>query len=254
MKLFTDHADKSDAALRDLLAAELNLAITGGPLTLAADALSVGGRASVNGESSAIVANRLAVDDRFGRLFERANAGDERPASDITVVDVVLEQELRGDFVRECENLMLFDQVYDSIIANPRFHRRRSQVDAGPIAGLVAAVDRGLVDASVEEPSATMPKRPARDCVSSFSIGTTASRQRLVRAVSFGTWKNGRRTLRRMFRIRCSLSLRSCSRNCSDPICTPRRTSAVTTVASRRATSAAARTSGIASFRPIETC
>ena len=118
MKLFTDHADKSDAALRDLLAAELNLAITGGPLTLAADALSVDGRASVNGESSAIVANRLAVDDRFGRLFERANAGDERPASDVTVVDVVLEQELRGDFVRECENLMLFDQVYDSIIAN----------------------------------------------------------------------------------------------------------------------------------------
>ncbi len=119
MKLFSESADMSDAALREQLAAELNLAITDGPLALAPGTLSADCRASVNGESSSIVANRLAIDDRFGRLFERANAGvGARPLAEVTVMDAVLQQDLRRDFVHECENLLLFDQVYDNIVAN----------------------------------------------------------------------------------------------------------------------------------------
>ena len=118
MKLFADNADKSDAALREQLAAELNLAITEGPMALERGGLSAAGQAAVDGESSSIIANRLAIDDRFGQLFEKAQAGDERAAADMTVVDVVLHEDLRTDFVHECENLLLFDQVYDYIVAN----------------------------------------------------------------------------------------------------------------------------------------
>ena len=118
MKLFADNADKSDAALREQLAAELNLAITEGPMALERGGLSADGRASVSGESSSIVANRLAIDDRFGQLLESAEVHGERSAADMTVVDVMLQEDLREDFVRECENLLLFDQVYDYIVAN----------------------------------------------------------------------------------------------------------------------------------------
>ena len=123
MKLLTGSAvnttDKSDAALREQLAAELNLAITEGPMALQHGALSADGRASVNGESSSIVANRLAIEDRFGRLLDKANPSNgDRPLTDVTVVDVVLQEELRQDFVKECENLLLFDRVYDYIVAN----------------------------------------------------------------------------------------------------------------------------------------
>ena len=120
MKLLaSSNADKSDTALREQLAGELNLAITEGPMALERGALSADGRASVNGESSSIVANRLAIEDRFGRLLEKASAGNgERPLADVTVVDVVLQEELRQDFVKECENLLLFDRVYDFIVAN----------------------------------------------------------------------------------------------------------------------------------------
>jgi len=121
MKLFADNADKSEAFLREQLAAELNMAITEGPLCDNArlrDALSPTAQAFVNGESSAIVGNRRIIDDRFGSVLARAEAGAERSASELTVVDVVLHEELRSDFAKECENLALFDRVYDHVVAN----------------------------------------------------------------------------------------------------------------------------------------
>ena len=36
----------------------------------------------------------------------------------MTILDVLLDEELRHDFLRECENLLLFDSVYDQVIAN----------------------------------------------------------------------------------------------------------------------------------------
>ncbi|MCE2497388.1 MAG: hypothetical protein J4F31_12580, partial [Flavobacteriales bacterium] len=38
--------------------------------------------------------------------------------ADMTVLDIVLHDELRDDFAKECENLLLFDAVYDHIVAN----------------------------------------------------------------------------------------------------------------------------------------
>ncbi len=125
MKLFADNADKSDAFLREQLAAELNMAITEAPLVpdLAAEGLlSPSARAAVNGESSAVVANRLVVEDRLGATVAKVDAEGRAVApADMTIIDVVLQEELRADFALECENLLLFDQVYDHIIANLDF-------------------------------------------------------------------------------------------------------------------------------------
>ena len=121
MKLFSDTADKSEAYLREQLASQLNMAITEGPLAepKLGSALSTAARKAVNGESSTIVANRLILDDRLGFGGERTEAEGASPVlAEMTVVDVVLQQELRDDFARECENLLLFDQVYDHLMAN----------------------------------------------------------------------------------------------------------------------------------------
>ena len=121
MKLFSGMADKPEAFLREQLAAELNMAITDGPLcadTKIHGALSANARAFVNGASSAIVANRRVIEDRFGPLFTETVRATSTAPSDMTVMDVVLEEDLREDFALECENLLLFDQVYDHIVAN----------------------------------------------------------------------------------------------------------------------------------------
>ena len=125
MKLFADNADRPEALLREQLATELNMAITDAPLAserTIAEALSPAAQAAVNGQASTLVANRAVFEDRFGSLLSQAEAGgaaaDDAPAGEDTVMDVVLHEDLRADFVSECECLLLFDQVYDHIVAN----------------------------------------------------------------------------------------------------------------------------------------
>ena len=121
MKLFAVSADKSHAYLREQLATELNMAITEAPLQAdlrSENALSPAARRAVNGQHSTIVANRLIIEDRFRTGFQQPVAGSEPALADLTVVDVVLQEELRADFAKECENLLLFDRVYDHIVAN----------------------------------------------------------------------------------------------------------------------------------------
>ena len=121
MKLFGDVGDKSDAYLREQLATELNVAMTEGALARdlrSETALSPSTRQAVNGQSSTIVANRLIIEDRFPTAFEHVHTGGEPALADMTVLDIVLHDELRDDFAKECENLLLFDAVYDHIVAN----------------------------------------------------------------------------------------------------------------------------------------
>ena len=122
MKLFAANVDKSDAFLREQLAAELNMALTETPLCAdveVAGALSPDVRTSVNGEASTIVANRMVFDDRFGAfLASESEADGQRALAEMTVLDVVLEEDLREDFAAECQNLLLFDSIYDYIVAN----------------------------------------------------------------------------------------------------------------------------------------
>ena len=123
MKLFAAGQELSETFLREQLAAELNMAITEAPLgndLVIEGALTPDARASVNGESSTVIANRMVIDDRFGVHFARAEetGGDPPELAEMTVVDVVLREDLRADFVQECENLLLFDKIYDHIVGN----------------------------------------------------------------------------------------------------------------------------------------
>ncbi len=98
--------EKSDVFLAKQLTAELNLAITG-PAILGA----IG--------QSDIHANRGLLHLRFPTHVKPTEVlGKPVALSDMTVLDVLLDDELRGEFMRECENLLLFDSVYDQIIAN----------------------------------------------------------------------------------------------------------------------------------------
>lgn len=98
--------DKSDAFLAKQLTAELNLAITGEPM------------AGAIGQSD-IHANRGLLHLRFPTFVKPIEStGKPVALSDMTVLDVLLDDELRADFIKECENLLLFDSVYDQIIAN----------------------------------------------------------------------------------------------------------------------------------------
>ncbi len=101
-------AEKSDVFVAKQLTAELNLAITGESF-FGAGAIGM----------SPIAANRAALAQRFPQQIEPAEgAGKPVALADMTVLDVLLDEELRADFIRECENLLLFDSVYDQIIAN----------------------------------------------------------------------------------------------------------------------------------------
>ena len=108
-KLITDLAEageKSDQYLQTQLTVELNLAITGPAL-------------DGSGSEKALAANRALLARTFaGHLRPAAEVRPPVAFSDMTVLDVLVEDDLRADFIRECENLLLFDSVYDQIIAN----------------------------------------------------------------------------------------------------------------------------------------
>ncbi|MEZ5558270.1 MAG: biotin carboxylase N-terminal domain-containing protein [Pseudomonadales bacterium] len=112
--------EKSEVYLSTQLTNELNLVITGEQLAGALGA-DVGPAASAlrAAGASTLAVNRAVLQDRYGELLNAPNSqGAPVPFSDMTVLDVLIADDLRRDFITECENLLLFDSVYDQIIAN----------------------------------------------------------------------------------------------------------------------------------------
>ena len=107
-KLLTaeDLTDRTDVFLGKLLTSELNLAMTGPAM------MEMPGKNDIQ-------SNRTLLNQRFAQYIPSPQ-GSGRPValSDMTILDVLLDEELRGDFILECENLLLFDSVYDQVIAN----------------------------------------------------------------------------------------------------------------------------------------
>jgi acetyl/propionyl-CoA carboxylase alpha subunit/acetyl-CoA carboxylase beta subunit len=112
--------DKSDAYLRNQLTAEINLALTDEPLAELIDdsLLSARVKTMLIERRSDVAVNRQIFDDRFGNFLGGVEPASTGQARDITVLDVLVDDDLREDFVTECENLLLFDSVYDQIIEN----------------------------------------------------------------------------------------------------------------------------------------
>ena len=69
--------------------------------------------------ASSIKSNRVLLNERVpqlaGSIDERNEGKDE---SAVNVLDVLLDEELREDIVSECKNLLIFDSVYNQVVAN----------------------------------------------------------------------------------------------------------------------------------------
>jgi acetyl/propionyl-CoA carboxylase alpha subunit/acetyl-CoA carboxylase beta subunit len=121
-KLLTSRGlrDKSDSYLRSQLTAEINLALTDDRLSDLIDdtLLSTRVKTMLAERRSSLAVNRQILDDRYSSQFGGAEPAPSTPPKDVTVLDVLVDDGLREDFIAECENLLLFDSVYDQIIAN----------------------------------------------------------------------------------------------------------------------------------------
>ena len=126
-KLLDDVGERSSAVLKALITSELNLALTGGPLPESQLQLPTGGAHALRelrGKgASEIAVNRAIIDAYFPAAFEsRTDYGaDEEDGASIdsaeaTVLDILLADDLRDDFLRECDNMLLFDAVFDGTI------------------------------------------------------------------------------------------------------------------------------------------
>jgi len=111
--------EKSDVFLSNQLTADLNLVITGRSLAEFVEDQEGRFKALSNGGASDVAVNRAILVDRFGDFINSADIGGSPvPISDMTVLDVLIGDDLRRDFIAECENLLLFDSVYDQILVN----------------------------------------------------------------------------------------------------------------------------------------
>ena len=103
-----DLENRGETQLAKQLASELNVAITGSVFSLASTE-----------RESAIKFNRALLNERVpqlaGSIDERHKGEDE---SAVNVLDVLLDEELREDIVSECKNLLIFDSVYNQVVAN----------------------------------------------------------------------------------------------------------------------------------------
>ncbi len=120
-KLLTNRGlrDKSDSYLRHQLTAEVNFVLTDDRLSDLIDdtLLSTRVKTMLAERRSNVAINRQILDDRYSAHFGGTELASAQP-KDVTVLDVLVDESLRDDFVTECENLLLFDSVYDQIIEN----------------------------------------------------------------------------------------------------------------------------------------
>lgn len=106
-----DLSGRSESYLRALLTTELNLVIS---TELISDADRVEGS-----DPGLIVSNRRLLESRFDDLLVSGGIRQHPVAfSEMTVLDVLLEEELRQDFALESDNILLFDKAYDQILEN----------------------------------------------------------------------------------------------------------------------------------------
>ncbi|MEE4383043.1 MAG: biotin carboxylase N-terminal domain-containing protein [Pseudomonadales bacterium] len=119
-------ADKSDGYIRGALASELNLILSShdpfgeGELDLAqlpeSQRATLGGRAAP-GHPDVVRALRTLVERQFPEhVRPRPNGAEPLALSEITLLDVLLADELREDFQAECRKLLVFDAVYDCVL------------------------------------------------------------------------------------------------------------------------------------------
>ncbi len=99
---------RGEGLLAKQVTAELNVALTGPLFSMASSEFD-----------STIQSNRAFLEERLP-LLVNAKPVDFGGDSDstITVLDILLDEELREDFLHECRNLLIFDSIYNQVVAN----------------------------------------------------------------------------------------------------------------------------------------
>ena len=150
-------AGLSDTFVLKQLTAELNMLITGTRL--------------VDGsEGSDVKANRSYLVALSEGMIDALASGVEPIAlADMTILDVLLNDELRHDFIKECENLLLFDAFYDEAIGRLETIAHEAQTDQ--VLSLASA--EKLIDSSLSA-AGVMLKVSVSD-----AVGQTALKSQL---------------------------------------------------------------------------
>ena len=115
--------EKNAIFLSGQLVSELNLVLEGGSLydeTLLANQDLSGSSTELAGteQASTIPLNRRLLEDTLWSHIERKTQGSSRVNQDVDILDVILDEDLREDFIGTCRNLILFDYVYENMIAD----------------------------------------------------------------------------------------------------------------------------------------
>ena len=154
-KLLGEHtvAGLSDTFVSRQLTAELNMLITGRRLV-------------DGGEGSDVKANRSYLVSLSAGLIDAIASGNEPIAlADMTILDVLLHGELREDFIKECENLLLFDAFYDEAIGRLETIAHEAQTDQT----LSLESAEKLIDGSLSA-AGVMLRLPVSDAADSIAL------------------------------------------------------------------------------------
>ena len=155
---------REDAYLQSALAAELNVFLQGVnpfaddalPLSVVPEALRDESlKTAAPGSAPLLAALRGMLASAFGGSIQaRGPAGVPVGISDLTLLDVLLTEELREDFIAEGKNLLLFDALYDAVLQNldlvAEEANEKRALSYDSMAGLM---DRALKRAAAEMPA-----------------------------------------------------------------------------------------------------
>ncbi|MEX1237062.1 MAG: hypothetical protein WD994_02210, partial [Pseudomonadales bacterium] len=118
--------EKSEDFLRGQLVSELNLILEGPSLY---DKDKLGGQAlsdyttrlvsNKDPAGSPIELDRRLLEDSLWSYIDRRTDDKGAPSEqELTILDVILDEDIRDEFVRECQNLIVFGIVYDNLISD----------------------------------------------------------------------------------------------------------------------------------------
>ncbi len=105
------------------LVSELNLILEGESLydetLLANQDLSEATKALVAEGAPSIAVNRRLLEDTLWSNVERkTDSAAAKGSQDVDILDVILDEDIRESFIGTCRNLILFDHVYENMIAD----------------------------------------------------------------------------------------------------------------------------------------
>lgn len=176
----TDYIEEKNADfLRGQLVSELNLILEGPSLydqdklvgqNLSEDTIQL--LASQRYDDNPIELNRRLLEDCLWSYVEqKAGDSDDAAAQDPTILDVILDEDIRDDFVVECQNLITFGVVYDNLIADlVSVARQAHESRTLPAEFVTKLLERSLTEVNALD---VIPDATSEETGSRFSLWMT---------------------------------------------------------------------------------